>query len=75
MVESVKDVISKSVDAYKKSVRTDWVQAWPGQVVLCVSQIFWTAEVHSVLRKKSVSATRTYHTGLTVCSNIIVIFR
>ncbi|KAI4463384.1 dynein heavy chain family protein [Holotrichia oblita] len=32
-----------------KKERTDWVTCWPGQVVLAVSQIYWTAYVHNAL--------------------------
>jgi len=35
------------VKAYLHEPRDQWVQNWPGQVVLCVSQIYWTAHVHA----------------------------
>ena len=37
------------VQAYVQEPRELWVQNWPGQMVLCVSQIYWTAHVHAAL--------------------------
>ena len=36
--------------AYIISPRTEWVKEWPGQVVLCASQVYWTREVHEAIR-------------------------
>uniref|UniRef100_A0A8C3QD06 Dynein axonemal heavy chain 12 n=1 Tax=Geospiza parvula TaxID=87175 RepID=A0A8C3QD06_GEOPR len=44
MLKTVRDVI-----AYLETERKRWVLEWPGQVVLCVSQMYWTSEVHEVL--------------------------
>lgn len=38
--------------AYAIDPRTTWVKEWPGQVVLCVSQIYWTLEVHEALKQR-----------------------
>ncbi|XP_033102995.1 dynein heavy chain 12, axonemal-like isoform X1 [Anneissia japonica] len=50
MMISVRDVIELSHEAYAIEAREDWVQEWPGQVVLCISQIYWTIEVHEAIR-------------------------
>lgn len=50
MFISLRDVVEKSRNAYMTDQREDWVQEWPGQVVLCVSQIFWTYEVHDAIK-------------------------
>lgn len=34
-----------------KVPRKTWVLQWPGQVVICVSSIFWTEEVSEAIRK------------------------
>uniref|UniRef100_A0A8C5CUF5 Dynein, axonemal, heavy chain 12 n=1 Tax=Gadus morhua TaxID=8049 RepID=A0A8C5CUF5_GADMO len=48
----VEDMMLRSVrDAYAETPRQQWVKEWPGQVVLCTSQIYWTLEVHEAIRE------------------------
>ncbi|XP_046897139.1 dynein axonemal heavy chain 12 [Hypomesus transpacificus] len=49
MLRSVRDVVARSRVAYGETPRKQWVKEWPGQVVLCTSQIFWTLEVHEAI--------------------------
>ncbi|MFT7804825.1 dynein heavy chain 12, axonemal [Arapaima gigas] len=51
MLRSVRDVVFRSLQAYSQTDRSTWVREWPGQVVLCTSQIFWTVEVHEAIRR------------------------
>ncbi|RKO94828.1 dynein heavy chain and region D6 of dynein motor-domain-containing protein [Blyttiomyces helicus] len=45
MLRSVHSVTEASYYAFQNTTREKWVLEWPGQVVLCVSQIFWTLGV------------------------------
>ena len=49
MLESVKRVIEQAYEAYKKTPREQWVLDWPGQVVICVGQIYWTSNVEAAI--------------------------
>ena len=51
MVSSLRNVVSRSIDAYATTDRSKWVQDWPGQVVLCTSQIFWTKLVAEAIER------------------------
>lgn len=45
---SLKMQTQQSIADYYNSERTEWVQRWPGQVVLAVDQIDWTKGVEDV---------------------------
>ncbi|KAJ3012302.1 Dynein heavy chain 7, axonemal [Thoreauomyces humboldtii] len=45
MIASLRTVTAAAFEDYKVTPRDEWVLKWPGQVVLGVSQIFWTKEV------------------------------
>ncbi|XP_045466215.1 dynein axonemal heavy chain 7-like isoform X2 [Harmonia axyridis] len=51
MILSVRELILKSNKSYLMMPRNQWVQKWQGQVVLAVSQIQWTTNVHNALNK------------------------
>ncbi|XP_078059400.1 dynein axonemal heavy chain 12 [Mustelus asterias] len=50
MLRSIHDVIERSQQDYPENKRSDWVISWPGQVVICVSQMYWTTEVETAIR-------------------------
>ena len=56
-------LFSLIVQAYLTVPRLQWVVSWPGQVVLCVSQIYWTAEVHEAIRSGP-QGVKEYHQKL-----------
>lgn len=41
---------SRCGQAYGETARDQWVKEWPGQVVICTSQMFWTLEVHEAIK-------------------------
>lgn len=49
MLASMRTVTATAFDDYRETPREEWVLKWPGQVVLGVSQIFWTKEVEFVI--------------------------
>nr|XP_036848129.1 dynein heavy chain 3, axonemal [Manis javanica] len=53
MVASMREVIRLGIEEYVQVPRDQWVLQWPGQVVICVSSIFWTQEVSQALVEKT----------------------
>uniref|UniRef100_A0A8C8EDP7 Dynein axonemal heavy chain 3 n=1 Tax=Otus sunia TaxID=257818 RepID=A0A8C8EDP7_9STRI len=51
MLASVRQVLQDGIRGYIKVPRKTWVLEWPGQVVICVSSIYWTEEVSEAIRK------------------------
>uniref|UniRef100_A0A8D1K9L8 AAA+ ATPase domain-containing protein n=1 Tax=Sus scrofa TaxID=9823 RepID=A0A8D1K9L8_PIG len=49
MLASMREVIRLGIEV----PRNQWVLQWPGQVVICVSSIFWTQEVSQALVEKT----------------------
>ena len=61
---TVKDVFKASIADYAASPRAKWVLSWPGQVVLNVSQLYWTNEVEALLNAKGLEGLREYEKQL-----------
>ncbi|CAH1159888.1 unnamed protein product [Phaedon cochleariae] len=72
MIISVRDQIIKSFKNYFMLPRTQWVQRWPGQVVLCVSQMHWTHNVHLALSREENMTLGTFSASLRDQLNEIV---
>ncbi|XP_043080221.1 dynein axonemal heavy chain 12 [Puntigrus tetrazona] len=71
MLRSIRDVINRSRMAYPEVKRSQWVREWPGQVVLCTSQLYWTLEVHEAIRSGA-NGLKNYHGQLQNQLNDIV---
>jgi dynein heavy chain len=50
MMGSLKDLAKRALESYPKIQRTEWSKLWPGQIVLAVSQIYWTGEVEQAIK-------------------------
>ncbi|XP_074179212.1 dynein axonemal heavy chain 3 [Rhinolophus sinicus] len=53
MLTSMREVIRLGIEAYVQVPRNHWVLQWPGQVVICVSSIFWTQAVSQAMVEKT----------------------
>ncbi|EGD75848.1 dynein heavy chain 7 [Salpingoeca rosetta] len=50
MRSSIRKIMVEGIASYPNTKRTDWIQSWPGQVVLAVTQKYWTTSVHEAIR-------------------------
>eukprot|EP00049_Salpingoeca_infusionum_P016530 m.339145 g.339145 ORF g.339145 m.339145 type:complete len:4022 (-) comp16092_c0_seq1:259-12324(-) len=49
MHSSITGIMADGLKSYPECKRTDWIQEWPGQIVLAVTQKFWTANMHACI--------------------------
>ncbi|CAF1149286.1 unnamed protein product [Adineta steineri] len=54
MRETLRQVIRDALQDYVTRPRKQWVQLWPGQIVVAGSQTFWTTQVSEALEKKEI---------------------
>nr|XP_026696681.1 dynein heavy chain 3, axonemal [Ciona intestinalis] len=51
MIVSIKQEMFKSFVDYAEKHRKKWVLDWPGQIILCASQTYWTSEVATAIEE------------------------
>ena len=62
MCASVRQQMILALQDYLVSPRTQWMQTWPGQIVINGSQVYWTSEVESALNTKGNEGIGEYYT-------------
>ncbi|XP_055621192.1 dynein axonemal heavy chain 12 [Toxorhynchites rutilus septentrionalis] len=75
MLKAVSNEINSSFQSYKEKPRDSWVLDWPGMVVLCVSQIYWAANIHSCLGKKPDAIGQYYEQLQTELMDVVTLIR
>lgn len=53
MLQSIRMIIKDAWAAYATRDRKQWVLEWPGQVVICASQVYWTTDVEEAINKNA----------------------
>ncbi|KAK0178126.1 hypothetical protein PV328_002104, partial [Microctonus aethiopoides] len=75
MKKSIRAQVIRAKDAYSTKERSKWVLDWPGQTVLCIAQLYWTADVQTAFTKNS-NALKNY---IDICNDelnhIVVLVR
>jgi dynein heavy chain len=61
MFKSVERVGKESAADYARSDRVDWVQKWPGQIIILVGQMDWTSCLDTILEEKGNAGLKEYH--------------
>ena len=53
MLFSIRMIIKEALVAYETRDRKQWVLEWPGQIVICASQVYWTKEVEESINQNT----------------------
>jgi len=60
MIQSIRYVIKEAVADYIVKDRKKWVIDWPGQVVICASQVYWTQETETALQNNRLKVNNNF---------------
>ena len=72
MRESVRDQTAKARLAYAETPRIEWCLQWPGMVVICIGQMYWTAEVEAAIVESGGKGVQRYADKCTEQLNDII---
>eukprot|EP00951_Prasinocladus_malaysianus_P006213 scaffold44093_cov37-Prasinocladus_malaysianus.AAC.1 len=45
IADTLRSVTAEAVEAYAAGERSKWILEWPGQIVIAVSQVYWTQSI------------------------------
>jgi len=60
MIQSIRDICFASRDDYPVTPFVQWVQNWPGQVIIGIFNLYWTSEVNHALKTAGNAGLITY---------------
>ncbi|KPI89879.1 dynein heavy chain putative dynein heavy chain point mutation [Leptomonas seymouri] len=76
MKDSVRDQLRQAIRDYTARERTDFIRAWPGQVVIAVCSLFWTMEATQAMVENGTVGLITFHEKCaTQMDDLIVLVR
>ncbi|KAL7866083.1 hypothetical protein SRHO_G00113300 [Serrasalmus rhombeus] len=75
MLKSLHKVIGDAIEAYPQNLRINWVREWPGQTVLCVSQVYWTKHIHEAIAKGPQALEAYLHQNNNQIDDIVALVR
>jgi len=58
-------VVQKAVADYVVKERGAWILVWPGMIVLCGSQMYWTSELEEAVDEDGVKGLARYEAKCT----------
>ncbi|KAG5499406.1 hypothetical protein JIQ42_04223 [Leishmania sp. Namibia] len=61
MKATVRDQLRQAIGDYTQRKRTEFIRAWPGQVVIAVCSFFWTMEATQAMTAEGTVGLTTYH--------------
>jgi dynein heavy chain, axonemal len=61
MLATIRQQMILGIQDYYETKRTDWMQKWPGQVVINASQFQWTAECEEMINESGNEGVKAYY--------------